>query len=141
MTARLTAYRLACDDGAFKQELNGLAELMNGRHRGKRYYTSKNIFTDETILFEQAEFARVHEHELDAAWHRYERIARSAYPIHAGLGHLGLGLIEAMRGEYPEHARTAARIGGEIGLRLVTARAHRLMASPSDGGAGEVFFC
>lgn len=141
MTARLSAYRLAGDQDLFIRELTALRDINSQRDRGERYYTSRNTFTVESLVIERAEFARIHQHNLDSAWQWYERVAASRYPLHAALGHLGLGLVEAERGEYPHHAETAREIGERVGCQLVVNRAQNLTGLVADRDFREVFFC
>ncbi|HEY1621195.1 MAG TPA: SIR2 family protein [Streptosporangiaceae bacterium] len=141
MTARLAAHRLRGDDCGFEAELAGLARLRAHGERGQRYYTRGNAFTDQTIVIERAEFARMHERRPERAWRLYGQAAASRYPLQAALGHLGLGLVEAGRGREPLPARTAADIAGRIGARLVRERAGELLARPGGESLREVFFC
>jgi hypothetical protein len=77
-----------------------------------------------------------------AAWTLYERTASSRYPLQASLGHLGLALIQAERGQIPGHATTAARIVSQIGSQLIAARAQELLTKPQPPNAlRQVFFC
>jgi len=141
MTARLAAHRAGHDDDAFQQELAALLKLASRGQHGQRYFTRRNSYTAESILIERAEFARARQHRQPCAWRRYQRAAASRYPLHAALGHLGLALIEADRGDYPEHATTAARIAGTIGCQLISRRASEILHPGQEDPLRQVFFC
>ncbi|MGD0063980.1 MAG: SIR2 family protein [Streptosporangiaceae bacterium] len=141
-TARLAAYRLLGDSAAYSKELTQVIEFSRSGNHGQRYYTRRNAFTAESIDNDHAEFIRCSRHDLTAAWNLYERTAASRYPLQACLGHLGLALIQAERGHVPSHATTAARIAGEIGCQLTTARSRELLDQPRHPGTWrQIFFC
>jgi hypothetical protein len=140
--ARLAAIRLSGDHAQYLQEADDVMELSRGRSRGQRYYTRNNIFTAEAIDIDRAEYARTSQRDLSAAWTLYTRAAGSRYPLHAGLGHLGLALIDTERGQPSRHIGTATRIAGHTGCRLVAQRARELMAaSAGTDPLREVLFC
>lgn len=128
-TVRLTALRLAGDDDAFQQQRTALEDLMDPSHRQGIRYARGHRFTSEAIALEDAEFARVHRGDLDAAEALYRYVAASTYPIHAALGHLGLAAVHAQRGGFPSHAQQAASLGRVVDARLVIAKAEQLLAA------------
>ena len=72
----------------------------------------------------------------------YERTAVSRYPLQSALGHLGLALIQADRGETPSHATIAADKADAIGCELILARSRELLTRPQSGDASrQIFFC
>lgn len=140
-TARLTAHRLRDDSAAYRTELTEVTDMSRHGRRGQRYYTRRNTFTADSIDNDHAEFARCHQ-DLATAWTLYERTASSRYPVQSSLGHLGLALIQAERGQTPSHATTAAGIAERIGSRLVTARARELLAkSQATDPLRQIYFC
>jgi hypothetical protein len=141
-TARLAAHRLHDDSAAYLTELAQVTELSRHGERGRRYYTRRNTFTADSIDNDHAEFARCDRHDLTAAWTLYERTASSRYPVQASLGHLGLALIQAERGQTPSHATTAAGIAEHIGSQLITARAQELLTNPQPANPlRQIYFC
>lgn len=140
-TARLAAYRLVDDPAAYTATLERVAELSRHGRKGEAYYTRRNDFTAESILNDHAEFTRCSLRDLGAAQRMYAETAASRYPLQRALGHLGLALIQAERGEFPSHATPALRETEEIGCRLVAARARELLAQPIPPAAlREVYF-
>jgi hypothetical protein len=129
-TARLAAYRLTGDDSEYVKTLERVTTASRGETRGTRYYTRRNDFTAESIMNDQAEWMRCSRHEVDAAARMYEETAASRHPLQSALGHLGLALIQAERGEEPTHAAIALRVAEDIGCRLVAARSHELLTPP-----------
>ncbi len=141
-TARLAAHRLRDDAAAYTRELEEVIRLSRGGARGQRYYTRRNAFTAESIDNDYAEFLRCSRADLDGSWTVYERTAASRYPLQSALGHLGLALIQASRGETPSHAATAAGKAGAIGCELILARSREFLAQPRSADAvRQVFFC
>jgi hypothetical protein len=155
-TGQLAAYRLTGDAAAYEAALARLRELhRSGRsqdeenrdeedrneEKSRIYHTQRNDFTDEAILNDEAEFHRCVRCDLDAAWKMYQRTAASKYPLQRALGHLGLALIQAERGESPTHAEAALREAEKTGCRLVADRSRELLAQPVPVGAlRQVFF-
>lgn len=132
-TVELVALRQVGDDEARLRRRDRLAGQVERRERGSYNYTRRHPFTMEAIALDDAEFARRHTGNHGLALRLYEEVARSPYPIHAALGHLGLATIQAERGETNDHAQTAYDIGISINARYVHAHAHRLIvASPED---------
>jgi hypothetical protein len=141
-TARLAAHRLRDDAAAYLTEMARVTELSRRGERGQRYYTRRNTFTADSIDNDHAEFARCHRQDLTAAWTLYEGTASSRYPVQASLGHLGLALIQAERGQPPSHATTAAGIADQIGSQLITARAQELLTQPQPADPlRQIYFC
>lgn len=101
--AGLAAMRLSGGGARYLQEVDDVMRLSRSRSRGQRYYTRNNAFTAEAIDIDRAEYARARQHDLPAAWTLYTHAATSRYPLHAGLGHLGLTLIEIERGQPSSH--------------------------------------
>jgi hypothetical protein len=128
-TVRLTALRLAGDDDAFQQQRTALEELLDPSNRQGTRYARGHRFTSEAISLEDAEFARVHRGDLDAAEAHYRYVADSRYPIHAALGHLGLAAVQTQRSGFPAHAQRAASLGRDVDARLVIAKAEQLLAA------------
>jgi hypothetical protein len=128
-TVRLTALRLAGDDDAFQRQRTALEELLDPSHRQATRYARGHRFTSEAIALEDAEFARVHRSDLDAAEAHYRYVADSRYPIHAALGHLGLAAVQAQRSGFPSHAQQAASMGRDVDARLVITRAEQLLTT------------
>jgi hypothetical protein len=141
-TARLAAHRLLGDSAAYGTELEEGMQLSSGGRQGQRYYTRGSAFTAESIDNDHAEFLRCSRLDLTAAWTLYQRTSVSRYPLQACLGHLGLALIQAGRGQNPSHASTAARIADDIDSRLIAARARELLTVPRGPDAmRQIFFC
>ena len=141
-TARLTAHRLLGDSAAYGTELEEVIQLSSGGRDGERYYTRGSAFTAESIDNDHAEFLRCGRRDLAAAWTLYQRTSASRYPLQACLGHLGLALIQAGRGQAPSHAGPAARIADEIDSRLIATRARELLTVPrGPDTTRQVFFC
>jgi hypothetical protein len=128
-TVRLTALRLADDDHAYERHRRSLDTPAGPTTRRGIHYTRGSRFTREAIALEDAEFARVHRVDLDAADAAYRFVADSAHRIHAAMGHLGLASVEAQRGRTPTYAHTAAALGRQVNARLVVARAEALLTS------------
>ena len=130
-TVRLTALRLAGDDDAFERQRRRLAPGADQATREGIHYARGSRFTREAIALEDAEFARLHRLDLDAADSFFRFVAASAHPVHAALGHLGLASVEAQRGLEPTHAHPAAALGRKVDARLVVASAEALLGSTS----------
>jgi len=140
--AGLAAMRLSGDGARYLQEADHVMRLSRHGSRGLRYYTRNNAFTAEAIDIDRAEYARASQHDLSAAWTLYTRAASSRYPLHAGLGHLGLALIETERGQPSRHAEIATRIASRTRCRLVAQRARELTAAPTGTDPlREILFC
>ena len=141
-TVRLTALRLAGDDDAFDSHRRRLERLADPTIRQGTHYARGSRFTREAIALEDAEFARLHRVDLDAADAFYQFVAGSAHPLHAAMGHLGLACVQAQRGEDPSHAHTAAALGRQVNARLVIAKAETLFtpARTSPTVPDELFF-
>lgn len=129
-TARLAAYRLTASAAEYAGALAEVTAYSRGSTAGATYYTRRNDFTAESILNDQAEFTRCSRRDLGAAQAMYERTAASRYPLQSALGHLGLALIQAERGQSPSHAAEAVRVAENIGCRLVAARSRQLLTQP-----------
>ena len=141
-TARLAAYRLLEDIGAYAEELAEVTALSQRGENGLRYYTRRNDFTAESIDNDHAEFARS-EGDLPTAKRLYEQTAASPHRLQAALGHLGLALIQVERGQFPSHAETAEALAEQVGNQVLVARSRDLLASPppSPDALRPVFFC
>jgi hypothetical protein len=139
-TARLAAYRLS----GSTEYAGALAKVTAGDHdgaAGAKYYTKGNEFSVESILNDQAEHARCGRQDLNTAQAMYERTAASRYPLQSALGHLGLALIQAQRGQPPRDAAQALLVAESIGFRLVAARSRELLTQPPRADAvREVYF-
>jgi hypothetical protein len=129
-TARLAAYRLTGSTAEYAGALAEVTAYSRGGTAGTTYYTRGNDFTAESILNDQAEFTRCSRQALDAAQAMYERTAASRYPLQSALGHLGLALIQAGRGQSPSHAAAALSVAENIGCQLVTTRSRELLTQP-----------
>lgn len=138
--ARLAARRLACEDAAFRSELDQLTGLMQAHGPRERYYARRNRFTGEAISIERAEFARSG-HRRDVARALYRRVADSNHPIHAALAELGLAMIDVEEGKHPERAERARDIAASIGAGLVARRADELLDPSATDACRQVFFC
>jgi hypothetical protein len=140
-TIRLTALRLAGDDPAYLQQRRDLDKLMDPSHRQGIRYARGHRFTSEAIALEDAEFARIHHNDPHTAEQRYQFVARSRYPVHAALAHLGLATVQAQRRQYPAHAHRALSLGQIVNARLVIQKAEQLLTSPDDQPPpAEMFF-
>jgi hypothetical protein len=140
-TAQLAVYRLLHDHTEYAKALAEVTALSREGTTNARYYTRRNKFTAASIANDQAEFARCGERDLNAATVMYERTANCKYPLQKALGYLGLGLIQANRGQPPSHAATALRIAEDISFGLVAARSRELIARPSSpSSAREMYF-
>jgi len=141
-TARLTAHRLLGDSAAYRAELADVTEPSPDSGTHQRYYTRGSTFTTDSIDNDRAEFERCLSQDHNAAWDLYERTAASRYPLQASLGHLGLALLQAGRGDSPTHAHPAAGLARRIGSQLIAGRARQLLASPRPADAlRQLFFC
>jgi SIR2-like domain len=129
-TARLAAYRLTGSTAEYAEALAEVTADSRGGPAGVTYYTRGNDFTAESILNDQAEFIRCSHQDLGAAQAIYERTAASRYPLQSALGHLGLALTHAERGQTPTHAAQALLAAENIGCRLVAARSRELLTQP-----------
>ena len=130
-TARLAAYRLTSNDSRYTETLDRVTAASRGDGGSGRYYTRRNDFTAKSILNDRAEFMRCRRHDLDRATSMYEETAASRHPLQSALGHLGLALIQAERGEAPAEAAVALRLAQETGCRLVADRARELETQPA----------
>jgi hypothetical protein len=140
-TARLAAYRLTGRTAEYAGTLGEVTADSRGGAAGATYYTRRNDFTAESILNDRAEFTRCSRQDLDAAQAMYERTAVSRYPLQSALGHLGLALIQAERGQSPSHAAEALGVAQNIGCRLVAARSRELLTQPRPADAlRQVYF-
>jgi hypothetical protein len=142
-TARLAAYRLTGDAGQYAETYKRVtaAAASRGNTGDGRYYTRRNDFTAESIKNDYAEFMRCTRGNLGAAQALYLETAASRHPLQSALGHLGLALIQAERGEAPTHAETALGQANKIGCRLVAARSGELLNQPiSPGALRQVYF-
>jgi len=141
-TARLAAYRLTGRTAEYSAALETVMADSRGDASDAMYYTRGNKFTTESILNDQAEYIRCSRRDLAEAQAVYEGTAASRYPLQSALGHLGLALIQAERGQSPTHAAEALRKAEAIGCRLVAARSRELLAQPLPPYAlRQVYFC
>jgi hypothetical protein len=138
--ARLTALRLAGEDAEFERQRDALSDRISARSRSETYYARGHRFTRETVQLEEAEYLRVHRHDLTRARAGFIAVASSPYPLHAALGELGLALVDAETTGDLSHAQAALDEARRIGFRLVVERAQALL-SGRPPSAGEVFFC
>jgi hypothetical protein len=129
-TARLAAYRLTGRTAEYAEALAGLTTDSRGGPATVRYYTRGNDFTAESILNDHAEFTRCTGRDPGAAHAMYERTSASVYPLQSALGHLGLALVQAGRGQSPCHAEEALKTAERIGCRLVADRSRELLTQP-----------
>jgi hypothetical protein len=130
LTARLAARRLLRDPAGYTRLLADVTALSRDGMNGTRYYTRRSDFTAASITNDHAEFARCSQQDLSTAWTLYQRTAASRYPLQQALGHLGLALIQAERGQFPGHAAAALRVAEDIGFRLAAARSRELLTGP-----------
>lgn len=138
--ASLAAHRQAGDDDAFTRTLEHAEQMLKSGERGQRYYTRRHRFTQGAILAERAEFARIHQQDLDSAEGHYTTLIQSPYPLNTALGHLGLAIVQLHRSHPPDHVGTSLRIARTIGARYLEQRA-RLVAENHPTATGELFFC
>jgi len=138
--ARLTALRLAGDDAEFERLRDALSARISARTRSETYYARGHRFTRETVALEEAEYLRVHRHDLTGARPGFTAVASSPYPLHAALGELGLALVDAETTGDLSHAQAALDEARKIGAGLVVERAQALLSGGPPAG-DEVFFC
>ena len=99
----------------YSETLATVKALSRGGRAGETCYTRRSDFTAESITNDHAEFMRCGRHDLNEAWAMYEQTAASSHPLQKALGHLGLVLIQAERGQTPTRATTALRAAEGIG--------------------------
>lgn len=125
----LTAMRAAGDDAGFARTHREILALL--RDPVGTYYARGSRFTAEALALEEAELARCRTGDLARARHHHSRLADSPWPVHRGLGQLGLALLEARRGEPARVealalANAAASTAGRVRARGIVTEAQRL---------------
>lgn len=140
-TALLALCRMD-DPGRFPDVLTAVEEIRAATlARNATFFTRGHPFTDEAVLVERAEYARVHAGDLGLALDLYAQVARSQFPIQRSLGLLGTGMI-AVELETDRSALYEARdLAGKIGARLILEHAAETLALPSGSRPREVFHC
>jgi hypothetical protein len=139
-TARLTVQRMHSPAG-FPGVLAGLRTSMAGTDARSTFFTKGHPFTDEAVLIEEAEFARIHRGDLESAGRSYATVARSRFPLQRSLGLLGVGSISVERGTGRTALTEAHDLATRIGARLITRHAAAALALPSGRRPDEVYFC
>ncbi|MFC1401818.1 MULTISPECIES: SIR2 family protein [Streptacidiphilus] len=141
LTARLAALRALGRGDDFRSTVAELATIERASSRDQLRYARNHRFTQEAVILERAEFARVHEQDQDAAARLYQEVSASPYPLHSAQANLGLGMLEAELGREPGHAWTALITASRIGARLHASRAQALLLAPPAERPEEFFFC
>ncbi|GAA4470828.1 SIR2 family protein [Phytohabitans houttuyneae] len=139
-TAKLALVRMT-DPVGFRTALATLDGSMKSTSAQDTYFTRGHRFTDEAVLIERAEYARVHAHDLDLASRWYGEVARSRFPLQRALGLLGTGLVAVERDDDRAALTEARELAGQIGARLVHAHATAAVSLPGGSQPQEVFFC
>ncbi|WP_305785574.1 SIR2 family protein [Symbioplanes lichenis] len=140
-TALLALCRMT-DPGRFAATLATLETIRAAKTaQTATYFTRGHPFTDEAVLVERAEHARVHEGDLAHAARLYGQVAGSRYPLQRSLGLLGAGMIAVERGTDRGALTRARDLAGRIGARLVTQHATEALGLPSGERPREVFHC
>lgn len=139
-TITLTAKRRTNETGTFLDDAQRVARRITGRPPSGKLYTRGHRFALEAVDLEVAEYTRTYLVDHDTACATFQPIARSAYPLHQGLGHLGLAMSIDDPQRRNRHARAARDIGTGFGSRLIVARATALLNDAPDASAA-VYFC
>lgn len=139
-TVRLTWKRVAGDLTGFQETARDLHDLIRrGSGRG-RFYARGHAFSLEAVEFELAEFERCHADAPQEAQRRYQLLTHSQYPLHQGLGQLGLGLLDAGTSQGKAALQRADEIGQHIGCRLFGNYA-ALDVGATDLSTRDIVFC
>lgn len=137
-TARLTLTRRT-DPGSFPDRL---ADLEASRSSTAVLYTRGHPFSTEAVLIERAEYARMHEHDLDRAARLYRKVAdASAYPIQRCSGLLGVGLVAVEQGGPRTDLHAARDLAAASGVRILVRHAEAALGLADGVRPDEVFFC
>lgn len=134
-----TVARRAGDDAGFVAAVRAVREQMTPTS-DLTYYTRGHPFTDQTIMLEEAEFARTHTRDAARAIKLFTMLTASAYPLQAAFGHLGLAMTADDRTVQRRLVEQTLEIGVKVGQRLVITRA-KLLLTGGPGATAEVFFC
>jgi hypothetical protein len=139
--ARLTALRLAEQDDVFRghaNELRSQQALDDGRDW--RWYARSSNISVLALHLEEGEFARGREHDRVTAQRHFGVVASTRYPLYKSLGQLGLALSVSSPIERSRWTQAARATAGDIGARLVEARATEILAGKATADR-PVFFC
>ncbi|HEY0168186.1 MAG TPA: SIR2 family protein [Jatrophihabitans sp.] len=134
-----TVARRAGDDAGFAAAVRAVREQMTSA-ADVTYYTRGHPFTDQLLMLEEAEFARIHTRDTARARELFTMLASSAYPLQAAFGQLGLALTAGDTTVQRRLAEQARESGVRAGQRLVINRAELLLTG-DPAATAELFFC